>query len=69
MEVSGTSTKATGPKSKAYRWLGALVGASEVQPGAHFDPSALIGREAQLTIGANKNDWPKVDDITALPKR
>lgn len=65
-EVSGTTTTATGPKSKAFRWLVALAGAKAVQPGAHFNPDDLIGREAQLVIGANKNGWPKVDDVIAL---
>ena len=69
VEVSGTTTTATGPKSKAYRWLIALAGAAAVQPGAHFDAADLIGKEGMVTIGANKNGWPKVDEVTALPKR
>lgn len=67
-EVSGTTTTATGPKSKAYRWLVAAVGAGSVKPGAHFDPSALVGREVMVTIGENKNGWPKVDEVVPLPK-
>lgn len=66
--VSGTTTTATGPKSKAFRWLSALMGAANVKPGATFSPADLIGREAQLLIGENKNGYPKVDDVTPLPK-
>jgi len=68
-EVSGVTSMATGAKSKAFKWLTALMGASAVQPGAHFDPSDLIGREGQLTIGESKSNWPKVEEVTALPMR
>lgn len=68
IEVSGTTTTATGPKSKAFRWITALVGAANVKPGANFQPSDLIGLEAQLVIGVNKNGYSKVDDVTALPR-
>jgi len=67
-DIEGTSSTATGPKSKAYGWLVALVGAAAVKGGARFQPDALIGREAMVTIGMDKNDYPKVASVAAMPR-
>ena len=67
-EVEGVSSMATGPKSKAYGWLVALLGAEQVKPHASFRARELIGREVQVTIGPDKQGWPKVQDLTAMPR-
>ena len=53
-EPSGVTSMATGPKSKAFAWLVALLGPAAVTPSAQFRASVLIGRQAQLTIGPDK---------------
>lgn len=68
VEVEGVSSRATGPASKAYGWLVALLGAENVKPHASFRPKDLLGREVQVTIGPDKRGWPKVTDLTAMPR-
>lgn len=67
IECDGVTSRATGPKSKAFRWLVALMGPEQVLPGASFRASTMIGQDAQVTIGPDKQGWPKVMEVTALP--
>ena len=67
-EVEGVTSTATGPKSKALGWLAALRGPEAITPGASFRARDLIGRECQVEIGPDKQGWPKVMGVTALPK-
>lgn len=64
--IEGVTSKATGPKSKAFGWLVALLGATKVTTGDRFRRSDLIGRECLVEVGPDpKSGWPKVHDVMA----
>ena len=67
-EVEATSSTASGPRSKAFKWLVALMGSAAVQPNAYIGAEDLIGREANVTVELNDDGYPKVTAVTALPK-
>ena len=54
-EYSSLTSKATGPKSKAYAWLSALLG-KPLQSGEKVD--APIGQKALITIARNPKNPP-----------
>ena len=60
--VSGTSSLNTGPKSKAYQWLTALIGKAPQAGETIEDP---IGKMVLLTISRKDNGFPKIDLLTA----
>lgn len=67
--VRGTTSKASGPKSKAYAWLTALLGGTAPAVGQRFELDQLLGRMAIATISVNENGWPRIENLSALPKR
>ena len=60
--VSATSSMNTGPKSKAYQWLTALIGKAPQAGETIEDP---IGKMVLLTISRKDNGFPKIDLLTA----
>jgi hypothetical protein len=66
--VSGRTSKSSGARSKAFKWISALKGNAAVQPGARFTPDVLIGSKAQLTIEVNDRGYNQVAEVTAMPK-
>ena len=60
--VSATSSMNTGPKSKAYQWLTALIGRAPQAGESIEDP---IGKPVLLTISQKDNGFPKIDMLTA----
>jgi len=67
-EVEATSSTASGPRSKAFGWLVALLGSARVQSGQHIGAEDVIGAQANVTIALNDDGYPKVTAVTALPK-
>lgn len=66
--VDGTSSEATGPKSKARPWLEAMLGKTttkEMLRAGALSKSVLIGKRCQVLISINDNGYPKVS--TVLP--
>ena len=49
-EVTGSASTASGPKSKTYAWLTALLGGTPPAVGQSYPKSQLLGREALATI-------------------
>lgn len=68
IEVTGLTSRMTGPKSKLARFLAALLGPDALQPGAQFELSDLVGKSALAKVGLNKNGYPRVEDLMAKPK-
>jgi hypothetical protein len=68
-EVRGLTSRATGPKSKLYKWIGAMLGADALGTGVKFRRRDLIGREIMLVVGRDKNGWGTVTDVVPLPKK
>lgn len=63
-----TSSTATGPRSKLSKFLVALLGPSAVEPGAEFEAEDLVGKKALVTLVKDEGGYPKVEELTALPR-
>jgi hypothetical protein len=68
-KVDGTTSEATGQKSKARPWIEALMGKAEATQALKgvIDPKALIGRACQVLVAINDNGFPKVTTVLPLP--
>ena len=66
--VNGLTSTMTGPKSKTWAFLQALLGPQAVEPGKQFGPDDLVGKEALVNVELNANGYPKVTGIVAMPK-
>lgn len=66
--IDGVSSLATGPKSKAFTWLAALLERPPVT-GETFTPSMLIGRSCMITVELNAEGFSKVAAVVPQPKR
>jgi hypothetical protein len=65
--VDGTTSEATGPKSKARPWLEALLGKDEARRLNWKVPTKmLIGRQCQVLVTINDNGYPKVSQVLPL---
>lgn len=58
-QISGTSSMGSGPKTKAYRWIRALLGRKPEQG----ERVRLAGRPCTVVVEANDAGWPAVSDI------
>lgn len=67
--IQGTTSTASGPKSKLYAWLTALLGGKAPSVGATFEPENLIGKPAVATISISEAGWPKIENLSAVPTR
>ncbi len=67
-EINGSASVASGPKSKTYAWLTALLGGTPPAMGQSYPRSQLIGREALITIAIDEGGWPKITNLSARPK-
>lgn len=68
LEIQDNTSTASGPKSKMFGWLTALLGGKAPDVGTDFEAADLVGRTALATIGKNDNGWPKITQLTAMPK-
>jgi hypothetical protein len=67
-EVTGSASTASGPKSKTYAWLTALLGGAPPAVGQSYPKSQLLGREALATITIDEAGWAKIANLSARPK-
>lgn len=58
---------ATGPRSKTYEFLHALLGPSAVVTNAEIDTDAAIGRTAIGKVVPNKNGWMTIESLMPEP--
>lgn len=68
-EIGGTTSTASGPKSKLYAWLTALLGGTPPAVGTTFAPEQLLGRQAVATISVSEAGWPKIENLSAVPTK
>jgi hypothetical protein len=64
-EVEGTTSEATGPKSKARPWIESLMGkqaAADALKGV-LKPDDLIGKDCIVFVTINDAGWPKVKQV------
>jgi len=67
-EIRGSASTASGPKSKTFAWLTALLGGTPPVVGQSYPRAQLIGREALATIAVDEGGWPKITNLSARPK-
>lgn len=66
-EIRSLTTTQTGPKSRIFEYLVALLGAGRVDVGAGFEETDLIGKTAMVAIVINEEGFSKVDRVVAAP--
>lgn len=67
--ISGVTSPASGPKSKMFGWLTALLGGRAPEIGAEYNKQDLIGRRALATIQHNDAGYPRIQSLTAIPRQ
>lgn len=67
MELPDSTSTSSGPRSKMYAWLTALMGGVAPQVGTPFKKSDLIGRYALATTRKDEGGWPKIENLGAAP--
>jgi hypothetical protein len=65
--IDASTSTASGPRSKMYAWLTALLGGVAPIVGTNFKKSDLIGRYALATTRKNDAGWPKIENLGAAP--
>jgi hypothetical protein len=67
-EIRGSASTASGPKSKTFAWLTALLGGTPPVIGTSYPRDQLIGRVALATVTIDESGWAKIQNLSALPK-
>ncbi len=65
--VDTSTSTASGPKSKMYSYLTALMGGKAPLVGASFEATDLVGRQALATIRKDDSGWPRIENLGAMP--
>ena len=66
-EIQATTSTASGPRSKMFAFLTALMGGKAPQVGTSFEVTDLVGRRALATIRRSDSGWPRIENLGALP--
>lgn len=66
-ELQGTTSTASGPKSKMFAWLTALLGGRPPVVGQSFEKADLVSKLAYATVRTPENGWPKIENLGAVP--
>jgi hypothetical protein len=66
-EIQSTTSTASGPKSKIFSYLTALLGGIAPQVGTKIEESSLIGRPVLATIRRTEDGWPRIETLSAMP--
>lgn len=67
IEISTSTSMASGPKSKMFGYLTALLGGRPPVVGQAFEKTDLIGRLALATIRRDEGGWPRIENLSAVP--
>ena len=67
--ITATTSTASGPKSKMYGFLTALLDGQPPAIGQSFEAGDLVGRMCLATIIQSESGWPRVDHLTARPRK
>lgn len=65
--VEAATSTASGPKSKMFAYLTALLNGKPPAVGASFEPGDLQGRRALATIRTDESGWPRIENLGAMP--
>jgi len=67
MQISVSSSTASGPRSKMYAFLTAIFGGVAPPVGASFEKEQLVGRHALATLQKDEEGWLRIVNLGALP--
>lgn len=67
LEISTSTSTASGPRSKMFGYLTALFGGVAPAIGAGFEKVDLCGRQALATIRKDEAGWPRIENLGAMP--
>lgn len=65
--VKGTTSTASGPRSKLYGWLMALNSGKAPKINETLELNDYRGRRVVITIAIKDDGWPKITDVGPLP--
>lgn len=68
IEITSLTSTATGPKSRIFEYLLALVGPEKAAIGAGFDEDDLVGTKVLVSTVVTEQGFAKIDKIVAAPR-
>ena len=68
IEITSLTSLATGPKSRIFEYLLAMVGPERAAIGAGFDEADLVGKSVMVSTVETPEGFAKIDKIVAAPK-
>ncbi len=66
-EIEASSSTASGPRSKMFAFLTALLNGVAPTTGTKFEKTDLVGRQALATIKTDESGWPRISNLGAVP--
>lgn len=66
-QIEASTSTASGPRSKMFAYLTALLGGVAPAVGAAFEKPQLLGRRALATIQRDTDGWARIVNLGALP--
>lgn len=66
-DISGSTSTASGPKSKLFMYLTALFGGVKPPVGTKLEKDQLVGRRALATIDTDDGGWLRITNLSAMP--
>lgn len=67
IELQSSTSTASGPKSKMFAYLTALLGGKAPAVGTKFEKTDLLGRRALATVKTDDAGWPRIENLGAMP--
>lgn len=65
--IDGSTSTSSGPRSKMFAWLTALLNGAAPSVGTSFEKEQLVGRRALATIQKDGDGWPRLVNLGAMP--
>lgn len=65
--LRGTTSAASGPRSKMYSWLTALMGGVPPVEGTVLGEDDLLGQACLATVLRDDSGWPRIEQLAGLP--
>lgn len=66
-EIQASTSTASGPRSKMFAYLTALLGGRSPAVGQQFTKEDLVGKAALATVGRDEGGWPRIENLGAIP--
>lgn len=66
--VRGSTSTSSGPKSKMFSWITALMGGVPPAVNTTISFTQLVGREVHITVEQDPDGWARIANVSAKPK-